>query len=92
MRKASPANPSFLNETEPSKLASARAAVGGVNAPKPQNPAAAESSPKKSSSLSLWLWVTAGYIFMSILWTVMFKVVGSANVQSVPLVTQGAKP
>ncbi len=53
---------------------------------------AAQPARDKKGSLSLWLWVAAGYIFLSILWTVMFKVAATANVQSVPLATQGAKP
>ena len=53
---------------------------------------ATKPAPNKQGSLSLWLWVAAGYIFLSILWTVMFQVAATANVQSVPLATQGTKP
>jgi len=44
------------------------------------------------SSLSLWLWVATGFLFLAVLWSIMFTAARSANVQSVPLVTKGAKP
>lgn len=68
--------------------------ASNANPPSPSlaSPSATNSSPSKKGSLSLWLWVAAGYIFLCVLWTIMFKAAGTANVQSVPLVTKGAKP
>ncbi|AOS43297.1 hypothetical protein Verru16b_00340 [Lacunisphaera limnophila] len=41
---------------------------------------------------SLWLWVGAGFLLLVIGWGVMFTVARQANVQSVPLAKQEAKP
>lgn len=44
------------------------------------------------SSLSLWLWVAAGFLFLALLWTAMFKASRQADTRTVPLATQGGRP
>ena len=41
--------------------------------------------------IPLLAWVVAGFLFLAVLWSIMFTAARSANVQSVPLATQGAK-
>jgi hypothetical protein len=40
-------------------------------------------------SLSLWLWVAAGFLFLGLLWTAMFLASRQADTRTVPLATQG---
>jgi len=41
---------------------------------------------------SLWLWVGAGFLFLAVLWTAMFKASRLADTREVPLATQGGRP
>jgi len=43
----------------------------------------------RKSSLTLWLWVAAGFLLLAIGWTVLFSVAHSAKIQTVPLSTSG---
>ena len=47
---------------------------------------------RADSSLSLWLWVAAGFLFLALLWTAMLTASRQADTRTVPLVPQGAKP
>jgi hypothetical protein len=53
---------------------------------------AASTEPAARGSLSLWLWVAAGFLFMAALWTGMFIAARRADSRTVPLATQEAKP
>jgi hypothetical protein len=48
-------------------------------------------SPAKGS-LTLWLWVSAGFLVLVVAWVVLFSVANSVKVESVPLAPKGAKP
>lgn len=41
---------------------------------------------------SLWLWVAAGFLFVTILWAAMFTAARHADTRSVPLATPGGRP
>lgn len=41
---------------------------------------------------SLWVWVAAGFLFLSLLWTGMFIASRLADTRSVPLATTGGRP
>lgn len=45
-----------------------------------------------SSGRSLWLWVAAGFLFLTVLWVALFLGARAAHIESVPLVDRGAKP
>ncbi len=45
-----------------------------------------------NSGRSLWLWVTAGFLFLALLWTAMFLAARQADTRAVPLETKGARP
>ena len=51
-----------------------------------------KASNAEVSSLSLWLWVAAGFLFMGLLWTGMVIATRQADTRTVPLATQEAKP
>jgi hypothetical protein len=51
-----------------------------------------KASPAEASSLSLWLWVAAGFLFLAVLWTGMFFAARHADTRTVPLATQEARP
>jgi len=51
-----------------------------------------KASSAESSSLSLWLWVAAGFLFLAVLWTGMFVASRMADTRTVPLATKGTKP
>lgn len=51
-----------------------------------------KASPAESSSLSLWLWVAAGFLFLATLWTGMFIAARHADTRTVPLATKEARP
>ena len=90
MRMASSANSSDSHGTDGAQAAASSTQETGE--PGIASESASKPSPKKIGSRSLWLWVAAGYLFMSILWAVMFKAAATVNVQSVPLATQGIRP
>ncbi|MDQ5980671.1 MAG: hypothetical protein QG602_3648 [Verrucomicrobiota bacterium] len=50
------------------------------------------STPPPSGSLSLWLWVAAGFLFLAGLWTALFLASRRIDTRTVPLATQEAKP
>lgn len=50
------------------------------------------SNAETASSVSLWLWVAAGFLFLSVLWTGMFVASRMADTRTVPLATKEAKP
>ncbi len=50
------------------------------------------SNAEPVSSLSLWLWVAAGFLFLSVLWTGMFVASRLADTRTVPLATKEAAP
>lgn len=43
------------------------------------------------SGRSLWLWVTAGFLFLALLWTAMFIAARQADTRVVPLATEGVR-
>ncbi len=47
---------------------------------------------KAGSSLSLWLWVAAGFLFLAVLWTALFMASRQIDARTVPLETKEAKP
>ncbi|MBI2814038.1 MAG: hypothetical protein HYX71_07120 [Opitutae bacterium] len=47
---------------------------------------------RAARSLSLWLWVAAGFLFLALLWTAMFTAARSADTRAVPLATPGGRP
>lgn len=49
-------------------------------------------TPAATGSLTLWLWVAAGFLLLALAWAVLFTAARSANVKSVPLVTKGGGP
>jgi len=49
----------------------------------------ASTLPQKSGSRGLWLWVAAGFLLLTIGWTVLFSVAHAAKIQTVPLSTSG---
>lgn len=51
-----------------------------------------KASSAESSSLSLWLWVAAGFLFLSVLWTGLFVASRKIDTRTVPLATKEAKP
>ncbi len=51
-----------------------------------------KASNAEGSSLSLWLWVAAGFLFLGILCTGMFVAARQADTRTVPLATPGARP
>lgn len=44
------------------------------------------------SSLTLWLWVSVGFLLLLIAWVVLFTVARSAKIESVPRTTRGGRP
>lgn len=40
---------------------------------------------------ALWLWVTAGFLFIAILWAAMFIAARSADTRTVPLDSKGGR-
>jgi hypothetical protein len=40
---------------------------------------------------SLWLWVSAGFLFLALLWTAMFIAARQVDSRSVPLATEGGR-
>lgn len=51
-----------------------------------------KSEVRAARSLSLWLWVAAGFLFLALLWTAMFTAARSADTRAVPLATPGGRP
>ncbi len=51
-----------------------------------------KKAPSADRSLSLWLWVAAGFLFLGVLWTGMFIASRQADTRTVPLATQGGRP
>lgn len=51
-----------------------------------------DCAPTPKDSLSLWLWVAAGFLLLALGWTVLFTVARSVKVESVPLATKEARP
>ena len=47
---------------------------------------------KNGGDRALWLWVTGGFLLLSLIWVILFTVAHQANIKSVPLATQRAKP
>ncbi len=85
MKKASPA--------EPVPPSSRRVgACADLAADNPRSPQAATLHGKAGSSLSLWLWVAAGFLFLAVLWTGMFYASRQIDTRTVPLATKEAKP
>lgn len=41
---------------------------------------------------SLWLWVSAAFLFLALLWAGLFLAARSAKIESVPLAPKGARP
>jgi hypothetical protein len=50
------------------------------------------SSAETASSVSLWFWVAAGFLFLGVLWTGMLVASRLADTRTVPLATREAKP
>jgi hypothetical protein len=50
-----------------------------------------QSGSEPDRGTNLWLWVTAGFLILSLAWTVMFIAARSAKVETVPLATKGAR-
>lgn len=50
------------------------------------------AAPHHSGVIPLWPWVTAGFLFLALLWAAMFVVARSARIESVPLTTREAQP
>lgn len=51
----------------------------------------ASTLPHKGS-LSLWLWVAAGFLFLGLLWTSMIIAIRHADTRTVPLAPREVKP
>jgi hypothetical protein len=51
----------------------------------------ASSAPASPGSLSLWLWVVGGFLFLGVLWTGMVIATRHADTRTVPLVGQEVK-
>jgi hypothetical protein len=45
----------------------------------------------QGGSLSLWLWVGAGFLFLGLLWTGMVIATRQADTRTVPLETKGGR-
>jgi hypothetical protein len=63
-----------------------------------KNIAIAESGPgapsrplAAASDRSLWLWVSAGFLLLGMLWAILFMVAHSAQVKSVPIIKAGGR-
>lgn len=52
----------------------------------------ADDKPSARGGVSLWLWVSAGFLFVAILWTAMFTAARQADTRTVPLATPGGRP
>ena len=51
------------------------------------------SAPRNDrGSLSLWLWVAAGFLFLALLWTALFIASRQIDARTVPLAPKEAKP
>ena len=51
-----------------------------------------DCAPTSEGSLSLWLWVAGGFLFLGLLWTGMVIATRQADTRTVPLVGREAKP
>ena len=57
-----------------------------------ESPAQAPALPKTDrSAMGLWLWVSAGFLLLVIVWTILFTVARSAKIETIPVPTQGGK-
>lgn len=85
MKKASGADAA----SSPSCRVGACADLGDSHTRSPQ---AATLPGKAGSSLSLWLWVAAGFLFLAVLWTALFVASRKIDSRTVPLATKEARP
>jgi hypothetical protein len=44
-----------------------------------------------ASDRSLWLWVSAGFLLLGMLWAILFMVAHSVQVKSVPIIKAGGR-
>jgi len=82
-----------VKNTEAPSFAPSRVVAGDdLEASHARSGQAATSQRSGGSAWTLWLWVAAGFLALTVAWTILFAVARSAKVESVPLATKEAKP